>query len=340
MAKNNNLVIIDADSMIYLVGYELSSMQLEPLGILKLDEFIQDILVTTGSKEYLGYFAGKCGKNFRHDIAVTKEYKGNRSKEKEDWYEFWEPILKRRMEDHWKFEPVCNMEADDACAIAANKYRDKYNKVTIASPDKDLFQIADTWFYDYNKRTTVFCDETVAMHKLCSQLITGDSSDNIPGCLGAGPSKAKEFLLEATTNKWDNSSLLNKVEEFYVNWHNNILKVKLVAKQQKEYLANYKLEHGLTRMTAKIKDEALQSFVPDTSSILSAVESRILFKEQYNLIKLIDNEKDAKKYEFTLTKPLVDSSVNWDEIITYEEELNLTEEIIEDIEGINLEEDL
>jgi 5'-3' exonuclease len=59
---------------------------------------------------------------------------------------------------------------------------DMYSKITIASPDKDLLQIADTWFYDYSKRTTIFCNETVSLHKFCHQLITGDSTDNIPGC--------------------------------------------------------------------------------------------------------------------------------------------------------------
>jgi hypothetical protein len=52
--KKNNLVIIDADSMIYIIGSELEHLQLEPLGIMKLDEFISDILITTGSKDYLG----------------------------------------------------------------------------------------------------------------------------------------------------------------------------------------------------------------------------------------------------------------------------------------------
>jgi hypothetical protein len=64
-----------------------------------------------------------------------------------------------------------NIEADDACAIARVKYGDMYSKITIASPDKDLLQIADTWFYDYSKRTTIFCNETVSLHKFCHQLM-------------------------------------------------------------------------------------------------------------------------------------------------------------------------
>jgi hypothetical protein len=76
------------------------------------------------------------------------------------------------MIEHWGFQPCDNIEADDACAIARVKYGDMYSKITIASPDKDLLQIADTWFYDYSKRTTIFCNETVSLHKFCHQLIT------------------------------------------------------------------------------------------------------------------------------------------------------------------------
>jgi hypothetical protein len=36
MKKQNNLVIIDADSMIYIIGSELEHLQLEPLGIMKI----------------------------------------------------------------------------------------------------------------------------------------------------------------------------------------------------------------------------------------------------------------------------------------------------------------
>jgi hypothetical protein len=50
--------------MIYIIGSELEHLQLEPLGIMKLDEFISDILITTGSKDYLGFIGGK-GRNFR-----------------------------------------------------------------------------------------------------------------------------------------------------------------------------------------------------------------------------------------------------------------------------------
>jgi hypothetical protein len=89
--------------MIYIIGSELEHLQLEPLGIMKLDEFISDILITTGSKDYLGFIGGK--EDFRKDIAITKPYKGTRP-EKPEWFVFWQPILAQRMIEHWGFQPV------------------------------------------------------------------------------------------------------------------------------------------------------------------------------------------------------------------------------------------
>jgi hypothetical protein len=112
--------------------------QLEPLGIIKLDEFISDILITTGSKDYLGFIGGK-GRNFRKDIAITSPTKDQARKP--EWFVFWQPILAQRMIEHWGFQPCDNIEADDACAIQT-KYGDMYSKITIASPDKDdLFKL-------------------------------------------------------------------------------------------------------------------------------------------------------------------------------------------------------
>ena len=171
--KEHNLTIIDADSLIYIIGASLDTVQLEPLGIMKLDEFIGDILIATKAKRYIGYFGGKGGKNFRYAVAVTKPYKGNRKKEKPEWFEFWEPVLKAHMENVWRFQPVLNVEADDACTIAANKYRGKYAKITIASPDKDLRQLGDMHFYDYGKQTENYISNEEGMRRICSQLITG-----------------------------------------------------------------------------------------------------------------------------------------------------------------------
>jgi hypothetical protein len=74
--------------------------------LVSLDEFISDILITTGSKDYLGFIGGK-GRNFRKDIAITKPYKGTRP---ENQSGSWQPILAQRMIEHWGFQPCDNIE--------------------------------------------------------------------------------------------------------------------------------------------------------------------------------------------------------------------------------------
>lgn len=333
---DEDIVLIDADSIIYVVGYELAEMPLEPIGIIKFDEFIQDILIATTSKHYQGFFGGRGGHNFRKTVATTKEYKGNRPDEKPEWFTFWAPILKKRMEEHWGFEPCLNIEADDACAIAASKYKPIYRKVTIASPDKDLFQIPDVWFYDYIKRTTVYCNETVALEKLCTQIITGDSTDNIPGCFGAGASAAKvpvDAIMEAGL---DYDDAMEKVKEFYIEWNTVILRNKQGKKQEKVYLDAYKETNGIARLTKAIKSKALKDFVVDTSMLLTKDQSKLMFKEQYKLVKLLDTEEDGKKHGFVLGEPIVDTSINWDEIDIFHEEL----EMMEDEQDFDFEDDL
>lgn len=326
MAKENNLVIIDADSMIYIIGSELEHLQLEPLGIMKLDEFISDILITTGSKEYLGFVGGK-GRNFRKDIAVTKPYKGTRP-EKPEWFVYWQPILVTRMIEHWGFQPCGNIEADDACAVAKHKHAASYNKITIASPDKDLLQIPDTWFYDYTKRVTVFCNKTVSLHKFCHQLITGDSTDNIPGCFGAGKAAADTAVQAIAKEGLDSAAAINRVKEFYVDWHTVVLRKKQASKQEKEFLENYKASNNISRLTSALKSEALKKFVVDTSMIMTKQDALILFKEQHTLVKLIDNEAEAAKHGFSMIDPVLDKSVDWDKIEIFYEELEaITDEM-------------
>jgi hypothetical protein len=48
--------------------------------------------------------------------------------------------------------------------------------------------------------------------------------------------------------------------------------------------------------------------------MMSEVDAIILFKEQYTLVKLIDNEEEAAKYSFILREPVTNNSVDWDSI--------------------------
>jgi 5'-3' exonuclease len=322
---DENISIIDADSIIYVIGYELADMPLEPLGAIKLDEFITSILIANNSKYYHGFFGDKGGRNFRKDIAITKKYKGQRPP-KPEWHEFWAPILKKRMKDHWGFEPCLNIEADDACAIAAKKYRGKYNKVIVASPDKDLLQIPDTWFYDYTKGTNLFCSASVSIEKYCYQLIIGDSTDNIPGCFGAGESAAEKVIAPIVNKGLGFAEAIEVIKNFYVEWNTITLRTKQGKKQEKKYLDDYKAANGIKRLLAKVKSVALKDFEIDVSMLLTVEESLILFEEQFKLITLINTEEEAAEHDFVLGEPIKDKSIDWSSINVFEAEMEMMPE--------------
>jgi hypothetical protein len=86
------------------------------------------------------------------------------------------------------------------------------------------------------------------------------------------------------------------------------------CKTRKEFLESYKKTNAIARLTAALKSTALKDFVVDTSMIMSEVDAIILFKEQYTLVKLIDNEEEAAKYSFILREPVTNNSVDWDSI--------------------------
>ena len=316
--SDNNLVIIDADSIMYIVGYELSEMRLEPLGLIKLDSFISDILIATESRDYLGFYGGG-GVNYRNAIAVTKEYKGNRAKEKPEWFEFWAPILKKRMKDFWGFQQCGNIEADDACAIAVEKYREEYNKITIASPDKDLYQIPECWFFDYYKRVTLYCNRTVSLHKLCGQLIQGDTTDNIPALSGAGKSAAATVVAVIAESGMEYNEAMDYIKEYYVEWNTVILKAKQAKKQEKVFLDVWKKENNVSRLTKKVKSDALATFKVDTSMLLDRIASIKLYKEQSQLLTLLTTEAQGKKHGFIMTDIITDDKVDWASIEIYAE---------------------
>jgi len=148
--------------------------------------------------------------NFRDAVATTKPYKGTRQKDK--------PIhfnnLFTYLYENYDMRIANGIEADDLMSI--DQMKDLENSV-ICSRDKDL-RITKGWHYgwacgkqpefemqyvddlgwiSHNKAKKKI--EGVGMKFFYSQMITGDVTDNIPGCKGAGPAKAQELLEGATS---------------------------------------------------------------------------------------------------------------------------------------------
>jgi 5'-3' exonuclease len=341
----HNLTIIDADSIVYLVGYRFKDVRIKSSALNALDDFIIDILKSTYSKEYIGVFGKHKGaKNFRYDIAKTKPYKGNRPASP-DWYIYWEKIMKNHMEKIWKFIPVEYVEADDVCATLANHYKNdpKYGRVFVASPDKDLKQIGGVWNYNYEKRSTKFITEREGDIFLYKQSLQGDGSDNISGAEGFG----KKSIEKAFEHITDKTNLYKYTKEIFKTWYHETLPAKQMKAAEKTYLINYKAINNIKRFNKKLKEEALQLFNKGGTIFKPSDKNygENKFKEMLSLVYMLKTEAEIQLHwkDFKIFLPTVDEYIDW-ETVDQEKELiegdALVDDFDEDFDFLNEDFDL
>jgi len=214
MEKKKKLLIIDADSIVWVVAYNFRNKKVKKMVELNVNKFVSDLLTNTGATDYIGFYADKrddAKPNFRY--ALYPDYKSNRP-DTPDFVKKWRPTILETFKEKWKFTPIEGMESDDAVGIAYNKFKDDYDEVIIATADKDLRQFACT-FYDFNKHEMTEIDEFTAAYNLAHQMIMGDSGDHIPGIPGIGKVGAKKLLKDAKTIKQLNMAV---ARAYYNYW--------------------------------------------------------------------------------------------------------------------------
>ena len=194
-----NLLIIDADSIIYLASYKKDNMEYV---IEYLDDMVNTMLEETNSNHYILVVGGK--NNFRY--IIRRDYKANR-KYSEKPLLFYE--TKQYMIDALGAFVCDGNESDDVVVATANYVRDNelYNPI-IAAIDKDIgvkpntiYRWAsgrwdkDTEEYIVTRHSELFTvSEHDAFVNTVSQLITGDSTDNIKVCKGMGKAKVAKLM--------------------------------------------------------------------------------------------------------------------------------------------------
>lgn len=187
-----------ADNVIY------SEVQALPEGVCNniLQQKIGRILEACGTDQYELFLSGDG--NFREEYAVTKGYKANRQ-------DTPKPIhyLYVRSLVHGNPRTICTVgvEADDALGIEATLDPE----LIIATIDKDLNMIPGR-HYDWNKQIKYKVNPADAIYWFCRQLLTGDSTDNIPGLPGVGEKKAEGLLAPL---RGDSRALFNAVVQEY-----------------------------------------------------------------------------------------------------------------------------
>jgi len=130
------------------------------------------------------------GSNFRDSVATIRPYKGTRPDRKPVHYD----NIRNYMIDHWGAEVITGMEADDALAI--NQTDDS----VICTIDKDL-DMVEGWHYNYNTDRLYDVSPYGAAYSFYRQMLTGDTTDNIPGVPKIGKKTADKLLADCKTEE-------------------------------------------------------------------------------------------------------------------------------------------
>lgn len=128
------------------------------------------------------------GQTFRHNVAVTRPYKGNRKTAHRPTYE---KEIRKYIIENYVTVVAENEEADDLLAIEQTKLGP--HDSIILSIDKDLDQVPGLK-YNFMHDIGYDIDQKQADYNFCMQLLTGDSTDNIPGLPKVGPTGAAKML--------------------------------------------------------------------------------------------------------------------------------------------------
>jgi len=169
------------------------------------DQTIAKIFRRTGATEAV--FLLSDSKNFRHELAVTQPYK-DRDKTKPHHYE----LVKEYLVANYGAVVVKDLEADDAIGILSEHCGEADVPFVLSSYDKDLNQIPGL-HYDFNKDILYNVTEWDSILFFFTQVLTGDSTDSIPGLPGVGKVRAEKLLTPCKTY----DEMLEVVKHAYMN---------------------------------------------------------------------------------------------------------------------------
>jgi 5'-3' exonuclease len=242
------VAVIDADSIIYAIAAnkKQTDEQIEQYGdqtnrtledvINEFNNYFINILISSGCIYYVALLTGG---SHRYDL--YPEYKANRKQLEKPKY------LKELTEyciDNLEFIKLKGYEADDLVNVANNYFKTQKISTVLAHTDKDLNQIEGTHF-NYKTNDFYQVNNSEASYSLWTQVIVGDSTDNIKGLKGKGKAFAYKLLL----NLDDNESMRNTILDCYCDILGESIGIN-------EFTLNY----NLIKLLDSIKD--YETFIP------------------------------------------------------------------------------
>ena len=175
--------LIDADTYIYKIAY-FNRHYSDPLVVHRQTErYIENIFKSLTQYGYSGDYLFLLTSSTNYRNKLTSDYKANR-KEKMKWVVEIYKIVR----DLYNTLTINDYEADD---LAATLMKKSNYKDIIVHADKDLLQIPGTHVY---RDELTYIDHVEAYTLLMTQVLTGDSTDNIKGIPGIGKVTAKRLL--------------------------------------------------------------------------------------------------------------------------------------------------
>ncbi len=179
--------------------YQLwSERYLEPIenAYHNVNEIVRKALEEIQVNEFDARFFLSGPRNFRYDVAKTRPYKGNRDKKHTPTYE---EDIRKYIRGKWETVVAENVEADDL--MGQEQTRIGPTDSVIVSIDKDLDMIPGLK-YNFMHEILYEVSEEQAWRNFCIQLLTGDSTDNIPGLPRVGKAKAEKMLDGLEKDEW------------------------------------------------------------------------------------------------------------------------------------------
>ena len=216
-------VIFDADSLIYASCFKnltdrkdkedlyetdvVKAYDKFTLSFGKLIDYLNDIVQVDEV-----VFCNGSKNNFRN--AITDTYKANRTSKRPPVLAELHDIVKESYDSVYGD----GVETDDVVATlwAEEVEKNGVDSVIIMSLDKDYKQFP-CWFFDYHykRRELTKITKSDALHNFYSQMIIGDTADNINYCKGFG----KSYTMKTFKDSKSEYSLLNRTYRLYKEIH-------------------------------------------------------------------------------------------------------------------------
>lgn len=189
-------ILIDADSIYFRVAMASHKQKDIRTNIKKTMLDIENRCVTF--EDFDMRVAVKGAGNFRYD--VYSDYKATRKRELAEEEKKALAYGHEHMIEKYGAVMANDMEADDLVSIWAWECIRTETPYAVVHIDKDLNMIPGS-HYNFIKDESYFVDYDQAHYNFMTQLLVGDSADNIPGVRGIGPKKSEKLLLNIPFDK-------------------------------------------------------------------------------------------------------------------------------------------